>query len=130
MNMHHDDALDQAIRSLPLEEAPAGLRASILRSTVYAPQVLESAFSFWEMALVGALSAVAIWLVVLVAIGGGSLFVQTLQAIGSAGARLLSNPGTLAWLAAGSATAVWLSVFTGSQPLEMASHRSKARVGR
>ena len=127
MNMHGDDALDQAISALPLEEPPAGLRASILLATAYRP---APAFSVLELAALGALGAIGIWLVVLLALGGGTLFVSTLQTIGTFISRALSNGATLAWLAAGGATALWLSLFTGSQPLVMAPDRSGRRTGR
>jgi len=120
------DALERALFALPLEEPPAGLRASILMATAYRP---APAFSVWELALLGALGAIGIWLVVLLALGG-SLFFQTLSTIGSVAARALSNAATLAWLAAGGATALWLSLFTGSQPLLAAPYRSQGRASR
>lgn len=51
------DALDRALFALPLEEPPADLRSSILLSTAYRP---VSPFSFWEIAVAGALGAVAV----------------------------------------------------------------------
>jgi hypothetical protein len=128
MNMDDShDALERALFALPLEEAPAGLRASILMATAYRP---APAFSVWELALLGALGACGIWLLVLLALGGGSLFFQTLSTIGSVASRALSNAATLAWLAAGGATALWLSLFTGSQPLLAAPYRSQGRASR
>jgi hypothetical protein len=130
MNMDHahaDDALERALFELPLEEPPAGLRASILLATAYRPR---PAFSFVELAILGVLGAVGIWLFVLLALGGGTLFVHTLQTIGSFAARSLSSTATLAWIAAGGATALWLSLFTGSQPLAAAPYRSGRRAGR
>jgi hypothetical protein len=106
---------------LPLEEPPEGLRASILLATAYRP---APAFSFLDLAALGSLGAIAVWLVVLLVLGGGSLFVDTLGTIGSALSRIFSNTGVLAWLAAGGATALWLTLFTGSKPLVTASHRS------
>jgi hypothetical protein len=122
-----DNELERAILALPLEEPPAGLRTSILLATAYRP---APAFSFLELAVLGALGAVALWLVVLLVLGGGTLFVQTLAAIGSVASRLLSNATTLAWLAAGGATALWLTLFTGYQPAAVASHRSERRAER
>lgn len=125
MNM---DELERAILALPLEEPPEGLRASILLATAYhrpAP-----AFSFAELAVLGALGAVALWLVVLLVLGGGTLFVHTLATIGSVLSRTFSNNAFVAWLAAGAATALWLTLFTGSQPLLSASHRSERSAGR
>jgi hypothetical protein len=122
-----DERLEQSILDLPLEEPPAGLRASILLATAYRP---APAFSFLELAVLGALGAVALWLVVLLVMGGGSLFVQTLATISSALSRTLSNAAILAWLAAGAATALWLTLFTGSQPVAVTSHRSEGSAGR
>lgn len=127
MKMDEHDALEQAILDLPLAEPPAGLRASILLATAYRSAPV---FSVFELAALGILGAVGIWLIVLLVLGGGSLFVHTLEAIGSVVARALSNDATLAWLAAGGATALWLSLFTGSQPAIVASHRSGRRAGR
>lgn len=113
MKYDSDDALDRALFGLPLEEPPADLRASILTATVYRPAPL---FKPWETALLGAVAAVAVWLVALVVLGGGTLFVHSLEAIGSTSEDLLSNYTTLAWIAAGGAVAIWLSIFTGFQP--------------
>ncbi len=121
------DELERAILKLPLEEPPEGLRASILLATAYRP---APAFSFVELATLGALGAVGLWLVVQLVLGGGSLFVQTLGTIGSVLSRTLSNGAVLAWVAAGGATALWLTLFTGSQPLLAASHRSERSAGR
>jgi hypothetical protein len=116
-----DAALERALLELPLEEPPEGLRTSILLATAYRP---APAFSFPELAVLGSLGAIALWLVVLLVLGGGSLFVQTLATIGSVLAHTFSNFAVLAWLAAGGATALWLTLFTGSQPIAVASHRS------
>lgn len=124
MNM---DELEQAILNLPLEEPPPGLRASILMATAYRP---APAFSVTELAMLGAIAAIGIWFIVLLISGGGSLFVHTLEAIGSVTSRALSNVATLAWLAAGGATALWLTLFTGSQPVVVGSHRSRGRNSR
>ena len=118
-----DRELERAILGLPLEEPPEGLRASILLATAYRP---APAFSVAELALLGSLVAIGLWLTSLVVLGGGSLFVHTLAAIGST----LSNGAILAWLAAGAATALWLTVFSGSQPLLVGSHRSERRSSR
>jgi hypothetical protein len=127
MNMHDSDALERAILELPLEEPPAGLRSSILLATAYRP---APAFSFLELAALGAFGAVALWLVVLLVLGGGALFIHTLAVIGSVLSRTFSNAGVLAWLAAGGATALWLTLFTGSQPVTVASHRSEGSASR
>lgn len=123
-----DERLERLILDLPLEEPPEGLRASILLATAYhrpAP-----AFSFADLAALGAVGAVALWMIVLLVLGGGSLFVQTLATIGSGLSRAFSNAGVLAWLAAGGATALWLTLFTGSQPVAVALHRSEGSTSR
>ena len=90
MNMD-DETLERAILDLPFEEPPEGLRASILLATVYRP---APAFSFLELAVVGSLGAVALWMAVLLVLGGGSLFVHTLATIGSTpGADVLESRG-------------------------------------
>ncbi len=124
MNM---DDLERAICELPLEEPPEGLRASILLATAYRP---GPAFTFGELAVAGTLGAVALWLIVLLVAGGGSLFVQTLATIGSVLSRTFSNAAVLAWLAAGGATALWLTLFTGSQPVAAVPHRSERSTSR
>ncbi|MGA2759642.1 MAG: hypothetical protein ABSF08_04865 [Candidatus Cybelea sp.] len=128
MTMHDADrpldALDRAILGLTLEEPPSGLRTSILLATAYRP---APPFSFWELSLLGALGAVTVWFAALLILGGGALFVHTVTTIASVATSALSNGATLAWLAAGGATAVWLSLFTVSQPVAHASHRSGPR---
>jgi len=125
MMYRDDDALDRALFALPLEEPPAELRASILTATVYRPVPV---FAFWEITALGVMAAVLVWLVALIAMGGGSLFVNTISAIVSAIARPLSNVTTLAWVAAGAATAFWLTFFTGSQPFSLARQRVEQRA--
>jgi hypothetical protein len=125
MMYRDDDALDRALFALPLEEPPADLRSSILTATVYRP---APAFALWEITALGAMAAVLVWLIALIAMGGGSLFMQTISAIASTAARPLSNVTTLAWVAAGGATAFWLSFFTGSQPFALASQRVGQRA--
>ncbi|MBV8244903.1 MAG: hypothetical protein JOZ38_03195 [Candidatus Eremiobacteraeota bacterium] len=121
-----DDALDRALFALPMEEPPSDLRASILASTAYRP---APPFSVWEAAALGAIAAVTLWLVVLIALGGGGLFLHTLAIIGSALAQALSNVRLLAWLAAGAMTAYWLMFFTGTQPLAAAKRRVEGEPG-
>jgi hypothetical protein len=131
MSMHDDhdlpDELDRALLSLPLEEPPAGLRSSILMATAYRP---APAFSFWEVTFMGVIGAVGVWLLALLALGGGQLFLHTLAAIGAWVMQALSSPSVVAWLAAGGATALWLTLFTGSQPIALAANRSARRDGR
>ncbi len=113
MKYDNDDALDRALFALPLEEPPADLRAAILTATVYRPAPL---FKPWEIALLGAIAAVATWLIAIVVLSGGQLFVHSIEAIGSSVGEALSNYTTLAWIAAGGGAAIWLSIFTGFQP--------------
>ena len=88
MTMHDADrpldSLDRAILGLALEEPPSGLRSSILLATAYRP---APPFSFFELALLGALGAVAVWFAALLVLGGGSLFVHTVTTIGVRGER-------------------------------------------
>lgn len=121
------DELERAIMELPLEEPPAGLRASILLATAYRP---APAFAFHELAAIGTLGAVALWLIVLLVSGGGSLFVHTLSAIASLVLRSFSNAAFVSWLAAGCAAALWLTLLTGSHPVIALSHRSGREGGR
>lgn len=119
MNYHSDDALDQALLALSLEEPPIGLRQSILAATVYRPAPV---FSTLEIIELGVLGAVMVWLVTLVVLGGGALFTQTLHAFGMLLGRVM-NVTTVLWLAAGGAIALWLSLFTGFQPLLARAHK-------
>ena len=123
----YEDGLERAIFELPLEEPPIGMRASILLATAYRP---APAFSTLDLVVLGSLGAIAVWLVVLLVLGGGSLFVHTVTAIGSVLSRTFSNVAILAWLAAGGATALWLSLFNGFRPAAVASHRSERSSAR
>ncbi len=122
-----DDALDRALFALPLEEPPSDLRVSILASTAYRP---APAFSAWETAGLGAVVAVTLWLVVLIGMGGGGLFLQTLATIVTSIESALSNVTIDAWLATGAMAAFWLSFFTGSQSLRPAARRFERGDGR
>jgi hypothetical protein len=113
MNFNDDDALDAALFALPLEEPPTDLRAAILSATIFRPAPL---FSLREVMTLGALAALIVWLVAAVVGGGASLFVHSLQAVGAATLHASGNIALLGWLAAGAATAIWLSIFTGFQP--------------
>jgi hypothetical protein len=109
-----DDALDRALFALPLEEPPMDLRASILRATIYAPAPV---FKTWELAVLGAVAAVMVWFVAMIAMGGATLFLDTVQMIGAIVMNAIAKNGsTIAWVAAGGAAAIWLSIFTGFQP--------------
>ncbi len=113
MRYDSDDELDRLLFALPLEEPPEDLRAAILTATVYRPSPI---FKPWEIAMLGALAAVVVWLLGVIVLGGGTLFIDTVEAIGRRGLLALSNYTTLGWIAAGGATAIWLSIFTGFQP--------------
>jgi len=127
MRYDSDDALDRALFALPLEEPPEGLRASILTATVYRP---VPAFSVWEIAGICALGAIGVWFAVLIAAGGGTLFVHTIETIGQNFTQAFSNVANLAWAAAGIATATWLTLFIGSQPYALVAERSARRGNR
>ena len=122
-----EDALDRALFALPLEEPPSDLRGSILTATAYRP---APPFSAWEAVGNGAISAVTVWLLVVVAMGGAPLFFTTLATIGRVTTVGLSNMYTLAWLGAGVATALWLSLFTSSQSISLLRQRFDAQRGR
>jgi len=113
MNFDNDDALDRALFALPLEEPPANLRAAILTATIYRPAPV---FSFRELVVLAAICAVVVWLLAAVVVSGDSLFVHSLQALGTGAVRALGNTSLVLWAAAGGATAIWLSLFTGFQP--------------
>lgn len=109
-----DDALDRALFALPLEEPPIDLRASILKATIYRPAPI---FKPWELAVLGAVAAVMVWLIALIVLGGATLFADSAQIVGTAVTRALAqNTATIAWVAAGGGAAIWLSIFTGFQP--------------
>jgi hypothetical protein len=113
MRFDNDDALDAALFALPLEEPPSDLRSAILSATVLRPAPV---FSFRELCLLGTLVSVLVWLTVAVTMGGGRLFVDTMETMGAYLASSLSNVATLAWIAVGGATALVASIFTGFQP--------------
>ncbi len=98
------DELDRALCALPLDELPAGLRAGILAAKVHAPAIRAPILRPWEVALVGGLLALAVWLA-LAAARDPRLSAGLLAAV-----RALTAPSTLAWLAAGASTVLWLSL--------------------
>jgi hypothetical protein len=117
------DELDRAIFALPLEAPPPGLRASILASTVYAAPVSALAMRGWEIALVGALLALAVWLGL--AVTGDPRFAAAATAATLSVTRALADTTTLLWLAAGAATAFWLSLVNfAPRPLAAPAVRS------
>jgi hypothetical protein len=113
MTYDSDDALERALFSLELEEPPVDLRASILSATIYRPTPI---FNLREMMVLAVIAAVAIWLIVEIDLGGGHRFVNTLGTIGGGLTHAFANLNTLGWIAAGSAAAIWLTIFTGFQP--------------
>ena len=107
MNKQYSDAdLERALFAMPLEEPPAGMRASILAATVYRPKVSVAA---WEIWLFGIVSALIVWISALVIRGGGGPAIHAVQSASSFVTSVLSEPSTLLWIAIGGAAAVWLS---------------------
>jgi len=101
-----DDELDRALFALPLEEPPADLRASILAATIYrAP----APFKAWEVWTLGAIVALAVWLVLLIFEGGASRAMDTVTILGAYIGSFFAQPLNLVWLALGGATALWMS---------------------
>ena len=107
MNYEQPDDLDRLLFSLPLEEPPADLRASILASTIYRPPF---PIKVWEASVLGALAAVSVWLCVMIALGGADAFTRTLGWFGSFFAQALSTPGTLVWISLGGGIAFLLLI--------------------
>ncbi len=109
-----DDAIDRALAALPLEEPPLDLQASILAATVYRPAPL---FSVAELVAGASVVAALVWIAVAMA-----------PQIADAVAAALSNLKLLAWAGTGIAIAVWLELFTISQPAYAVPRRAKGRV--
>jgi hypothetical protein len=101
-----DEELERALFALPLEEPPADLRASILTATIYRPAVPVKP---WEIWAAGALCAVLVWLLLLIARGGAVSTVETVSAYITSGLALLAQPQTLFWIAIGAGAAFWIS---------------------
>jgi len=123
--MSHDnyDALDHALFALPLEEPPTDLRTSILAATAYRPAPV---FSMRDIVVIGLILATMVWLVAAIVAGGVGLFAHTVAMIGGTFERFLSDVRTIGWLGAGAATALWLSLFTGFQPLAARARKVEA----
>ncbi len=120
MNDDHDD-LDRAIFALPLAAPPAGLRAAILRATVYAPVVRRtSPFSSLDASTIGVALAIGVWLIAWLVADhhAASAFTTTAYAT----MREIAEPTTMIWLALGGAIAIALNF----EPLS----RSRLRGGR
>lgn len=101
-----DEELERALFALSLEEPPADMRASILAATIYRPAV---SIKPWEVWAAGALCALLVWLLLLVARGGATTTVETISAYIATAISLLAQPQTLFWIAIGGAAAFWVS---------------------
>lgn len=122
MNFYNDDALDNALFNLPLEEPPTDLRASILAATAYRATPM---FSLYEIAGLAALLALVLVLIGVVMMSGGLAFAHAINTIDAFITQTFSSYTTLAWIAAGGATAIWLSLFTGFQSVAVASRKGR-----
>jgi hypothetical protein len=108
---YSDSDLERALFNLPLEETPAGMRASILTHTVYHRHALP-VVKAWEAWLIGGCLAAIAWIMVLVLREGFAPVVSALNSIGEAILYVVSQPSTVLWIAVGGAAAIWLSHFT------------------
>ena len=122
-----DDALDRALFALELEEPPADLRASILAATVYRPVPMFSGAEIAGLSLITLAILISIGFVIA---GGGTLFAHSVRVLEGALLRSLSNYATLGWMAAGGATAIWLSLFTGFQSFPAAARKGRESSAR
>lgn len=116
MNHDESDELDREIFALPLAEPPPGLRAAILRATVYGPTVAAAPFGRFEIAAVGVCLALAAWFGIACLTGNAGT-----AALGSFLGLLLhalTQPDFIVWLGVGLLTAAWLSV-AGTSPLRL-----------
>ncbi|MDQ6931642.1 MAG: hypothetical protein M3160_00540 [Candidatus Eremiobacteraeota bacterium] len=107
MKFQDDNELDRALLALPLEEPPAGLRASILAATVYKPAF---PFKVWEIYVLGALLALIAWFTVMIVANGADNFVRTLTVISATLRATLGDPGTLLWMSLGGSATIWISL--------------------
>ncbi len=107
MRFHDDSELDRALLTLPLEEAPAGLRASILAGTVYEPAV---PFKAWEICVIGALLALMAWFTVMIVSNGADGFIRTLAVISDTVHSALGDSQALLWIALGTSATIWISI--------------------
>ena len=113
MNDDIDD-LDRTLFALPLEPAPVGLRDAILRATIGAPAragARSLPLGSWEIAGVGALLAIATWLVMTLVADRSLATDLTVNAVALTYeiVRTLSEPMTMLWLAAGGAVVAWFA---------------------
>ncbi|MGC8485857.1 MAG: hypothetical protein ACP5O6_09525 [Candidatus Baltobacteraceae bacterium] len=117
MNDRTDDELDRLLAALPLEEPPAGLRASILTATVQ--RVPAEPIDPWEASAWGLLLALAVWLVPHLSDING--IIATI----ARAAFTLAQPSILIWLTVGVAAA-----FAASSLAEFSPGIYLARKGR
>ena len=102
---YNDQSLEHALFSLPLEEAPADLRMSILARTIYRTEPAKA----WEGWVIGICAAALAWFVLIVARSGFAPVTESLNSAGSAITAFLGQPGVLLWIAVGGAIALWFS---------------------
>jgi hypothetical protein len=102
--MEEFDDLDRALFALPLATPPPGMRDAILRSTIYAMPETAVAITMREVACIGAMLALAAWIIVYAMFDSHAVFAVCSQL--GALARGLAQTQTLAWVASGAAIAV------------------------
>ncbi|GAC1389180.1 MAG: hypothetical protein NVSMB31_04770 [Vulcanimicrobiaceae bacterium] len=112
----HDD-LDRLLFALPLEEPPHDLRAGILAQTIYRPTF---PIKIWESWIIGILSALVVWLCVMIAQGGGDAFVSTFGLFASFFSRMFADSSTWVWIAGGGGVAFLLTILNLS-PMPVAA---------
>ncbi len=101
-----DEELERALFALPLEEPPADLRASILAATVYRPPLPVKPWEVWAL---GAVCALLVWVLVLVAKGGAAPELTAFESYVNEGLKLFEQPAALFWIALGGGAAAWIS---------------------
>ncbi len=102
------DELDRALFALPLEEPPAGLRAAILRSTVFAAPSAPALLGRLETTVIGVLLALATWIAIVLLTDRAAA--GSVEALTTAFFGALTESRTLFWLALGAAVAAWLTL--------------------
>lgn len=105
---YNDDELERALFALDLEEPPAGLRQSILSSTIYHVPV-AAAVRPWEVWLYGALCAALVWLLFFVVRGAGAQSINDAISYSGHALNFFAQPATLFWIAIGGAATFWIS---------------------
>lgn len=112
MHEPYDD-LDLAIAALPLEAAPAGLRASILQRTVYRN---DAPVWTWDIVLLGACFAMLVWATLAILTGAAAPILHTINSLVPVALAQLTNLTTLSWIATGMVLAFFLASGTTPQP--------------